>query len=232
MKIMKKIEHPYLVQFEKLSATPSFEEYIAVHIDQFQKDIKEVLIEFIYNPARDNYLDINKVYTTNEIKFVGGFNASDDFYYLYYDKDGKLFLLPARQPNSIQIVGEIISLSIHGSSLRVLDYTGGTGLVVNDIQSGRNKFVMGIKKPEKALKCVFNEADDYTVSMQMASEVSVTGVQLTEFNYQFTMQSGSMLMIILIVCGSVVLLAIVGIAVGCYIRKRKSNQQNSNAQLL
>jgi hypothetical protein len=235
MKVMKKIEHPYLIQFQKLSATRCFDEYVAVQVDPLQKEIKEILVEFVYNPVRGNYLEINRVYTSDNIKIFGALNVSDDFYYLYHNEE--VFLLPARQPNSIQMMGEVFPLSLHDESLQIMDYAGGSGLIVNHIESGRNKFITRKEKSNNALKCVFYEADDYTVSLQMMWEIGAgagvsTDLKMSEYNYHFTVQGGSYLMIILIVCGSIILLAIVGIVVGCYIRKRKSNQQSSNAQLL
>jgi hypothetical protein len=75
--------HPYLTQFDKVSQSDRSDyEYFGVYLDQGQKDLKEVFIEFV-NSA-DGLLLFNKVFTTNGLKFKPNFIASDEFYYLLF----------------------------------------------------------------------------------------------------------------------------------------------------
>jgi hypothetical protein len=63
------VSHPYLAQLDKVSRSQdSLYEYLGVYVDQYHNNVKEVLIEFLFKP-NDKQLYVNKVFTTNGLKF-------------------------------------------------------------------------------------------------------------------------------------------------------------------
>jgi hypothetical protein len=231
-KIEKSFAHPFLTQFNMLSVSSISDEYIGVYVDQQQKDINEVLIEFLYSPGRNCYLEINKIYKTDKLKFEYDLFATDDIYYYLYSNE-QLYLLPAGQPNSIQTMGTTFARKITNTSgFYMMSYNEGTYFVVTDEQTGKGNFARLFAKMSKTLQCKFNDADKYTVGLQVFTEVSPTGLKLEEFNYNFTVGGDFNLLMIILIAGGIAVLIGIGIGIGCYIRKRNVANQNTNAQLL
>jgi hypothetical protein len=107
-KSILKQTHPYLIQFDKVTKNALDYEYIGVYVDQGQKDLNEVLIEFVNFADNTGLPYFNKVFTTNGLKFRPNLSAFGNFYYLL--SDDAFYLLPARQPNKINGLGTRISL--------------------------------------------------------------------------------------------------------------------------
>jgi hypothetical protein len=100
--IVSFVAHPYLDQLDKVSYDQQpLHEFLGVYIEQYY-NIKEVLIEFLFR-TDDKQLYLNKVFTTNGLKFHHKFIATNNFYGL---KSGDtLYLLPARSPNRVFTIG-------------------------------------------------------------------------------------------------------------------------------
>jgi hypothetical protein len=102
------VSHPYLAQLDKVSRSQDpLYEYLGVYVDQYHNNIKEVLIEFLFKPD-DKQLHLNKVFTTNRLKFRSNFIATKEFYGL--STQDTLYLLPARSPSRIFSLGTKIPL--------------------------------------------------------------------------------------------------------------------------
>jgi hypothetical protein len=159
-KIIQFINHPYLTQIDKLTKG-QVGEFVAVYAEQHD-DIEEALIEFYFD-FKPNSLVINKIYTTNNLKFQSNLVASNDFYYLY-SKDS-LYLLPARQPNVINAVGTKVSLAVQDDSrLYVLDTKEGRAIVINDKSGSRVLYEK--TRGKKVFQCEFGQPGDFKVTMQ------------------------------------------------------------------
>jgi hypothetical protein len=121
-----------------------------------------VLVEF-YFYFRLNSLVINKIYTTNSLKFQTSLVVSNDSYYLY-SKDS-LYLLPARQPNVINAVGAKVPLVIHDDSkLYTLDASDGRVIIINDKSGSRVLYEK--TRGKKVFQCEFKQSGDFRLTMQ------------------------------------------------------------------
>jgi hypothetical protein len=116
------VAHPHLTQIDRTSKALIRDfEFIGVYVDQTQKDVKEVLIEFLFVPDQKK-LYSNKVFTSNGLKFQTNFTASKDAYGLY--TNDALYLLPAKSPNRIFTFGtkveakDISTVEVVESSVR------------------------------------------------------------------------------------------------------------------
>jgi hypothetical protein len=85
-KILVKKTHPYLIQFDKVTKNEGNYEYIGVYVDQTQKDLKEVLIEFVNFVDNTGFPWFNKAFTTNGLKFKSNLTAFGGSYH----QDGQI----------------------------------------------------------------------------------------------------------------------------------------------
>jgi hypothetical protein len=221
---IKGIEHPYLTQIDKVAKAQDLNnEVVGVLVDQEQKDIKEILIEFLFEPDSME-INLHKVYTTNGLKFKS-WNVSEDFYFLF-SKDA-LYLLPARQPITILTRGTKVSLSKEITSLTIFKTTKDMFFYVLD-----DELVSAKETESKEFTCKFTLLEKYTVDFLIPT-MKGAFIVFASNNLNVGEEEGgsSSLWIILLACGAGVAI-LIGIAIYCYIRKRNSDVVANNAQLL
>jgi hypothetical protein len=177
-KILHSFKHPGMVQIDKLTKNGSGI-FIGIYIEQV-KDTKEVIIE-LYNDKPSSEYQLNKVYTTNSLKFQSNLIASDDFYYLH-SKDS-LYLLPAREPNVINAIGAKLTVDLQGDfKLHVLDTSEGRAIVINDNTGSRVLY----EKPrgKMVFQCEFSRFAEYLITMQHYPKYGMLGIESESFEYK------------------------------------------------
>jgi hypothetical protein len=156
------IVHPYLTSIDKVTKKQDQNEYVGVLVDQEQKDIKEVLIEFLFVPLQKQIL-LNKIITTNDVKFQTDLIASNDFYDLTSKND--LYLIPARQKNRVFTVGSKVPITAGGKiTTGILKTAKGYLYVVSD---ATKNYVISekSKRGAKEFSYKFSQANEYTVEL-------------------------------------------------------------------
>jgi hypothetical protein len=219
------VEHPYLTQIDKVSSPQEGQhEFIGVLVDQGQEDFKEVLIEFVFT-LDTKELNLNKVFTTDNLKFPSNLVATKDFYFLFnFDT---VYLLPARQPSKIFTLGTKVQFA--GEEIKNFTVFITIGNEFLYVKNG--KLVSEKKTGQREFTCKFGLFEKYTVDFKNFKVGFLDWLDTNFKTFNFTVEGGGFpLWIILLICG-IVAVAIIGVVIGCYIRKRNINHA-SNAQLL
>jgi hypothetical protein len=223
------VAHHHLTQIDMISKAQDKDfEFIGVYVDQTQKDIKEVLIEFLFVPDQKK-LYLNKVFTSNGLKFQTDFTASKDAYGLY-TKDA-LYLLPARSPNRIFTFGTKVEAK-DISTVEVVESSVRNTYVLNGRTSP--KLLAEKDRGARGFTCKFAQEEKYTVDWLSFKVGPALGV--SEDHDTYTLDVGgkevyglSVGVILLIVA---VIIVVIGAGVACYIRKRNAIQRARGGQLL
>jgi hypothetical protein len=225
--------HPYLTQIDKYAQGA---QYIGVYVDQEQKDVKEVLIEFVFK-ADEKKIYLNKAYTTLGLRFQKSLIASTHFYVLFA-KD-TMYLLPAREYNFINTLGAKITIDAgDNTTVTVIESLKGDVYVVRN--QANSKLFYKKKKNKKEKKdnpkdftCIFTQPGKYSINL-VEYENTSGGLKanISAANIIIIISSqGFPLWLILLISGLAVFIII---AIGCYLRQRKINAiaQPRNAHLL
>jgi hypothetical protein len=223
------IVHPHLTQIDMISKAQDKDfEFIGVYVDQTQKDVKEVLIEFLFVPDQKK-LYLNKVFTSNGLKFQTDFTASKNAYGLY-TKDA-LYLLPARSPNRIFTFGTKVEAK-DIATVEVVESSVKNAYVLN----GRTNPKLLAEKDREArgFTCKFAEEEKYTVDWLSFSVGPAKGVSDSHDVYNLDVGGkevyGLSVGVILLIVA--VIIVVIGVGVACYIRKRNAIQRARGGQLL
>jgi hypothetical protein len=106
---------------------------------------------------------LNKIITTNDVKFQTDLIASNDFYDLTSKND--LYLIPARQKNRVFTVGSKVPITAGGKiTTGILKTAKGYLYVVSD---ATKNYVISekSKRGAKEFSYKFSQANEYTVEL-------------------------------------------------------------------
>jgi hypothetical protein len=223
--------HPYFTQVDKYAQGA---QYIGVYVDPEQKDVKEVLIEFVFK-ADEKKIYLNKAYTTLGLKFQTSLIASTNFYVLFA-KD-TMYLLPARENNIINTLGAKITIDAgENTTVAIIESLKGDVYVVRNQANSKlfyekKKDKKDKKENPKDLTCMFTQPGKYSINLVKYENTFVRGLKANIITTNIIVSQGFPLWLILLICGLAIFIII---AIGCYIRKRKVNTiaQPRNAHLL
>jgi hypothetical protein len=230
------VSHPYLAQLDKVSRNQDpLYEYLGVYVDQYHNNVKEVLIEFLFKPV-DKQLYLNRVFTTNGLKFQSNFIATKEFYGL--TSQDTLYLLPARSPNKIFTLGTKVPLGLKDVAVVDVIETLKTNVYLATSQKN-TKVLFENQRAEREFTCTFKKDEKYSIEWLAFKAGQFMGVDTEKVTYNFTVGEdgfsdevggGLSIWIILLIVG--IVLIVIGVGVFFYIRKRNANHHSRNPQLL
>jgi hypothetical protein len=229
------MSHPYLAQLDKVSRNQDpLYEYLGVYVDQGHNNVKEVLIEFLFKPD-DRQLYLNKVFTTNGLKFRSSFIATKEFYGL--STQDTLYLLPARSPSRIFTLGTKVPLGFKEVSVVNVIETLKTHVYLATSQKN-TKVLYENQRRDREFACTFKKDEECDIEWLASKATRFTAVDTEELTYKFKIEEeeiieaegGLSIGIILLIVG--IVLIVIGAGVGCYIRRKNAIHNSRNAQLL